>query len=179
MMRNRSLRFGLLAGAIALLAACSGGGSAGGGGAYGGGGATQAPTQDGGAYGQRPGEQMGGAAGAMVTSLATADTDLGTIVVDDKGMTVYQYSPDTQGGSESACNADCLASWPPVHGDMATGNGVTGQIGTITGTDGQPQLTLNGWPLYYYVGDSAAGQTRGQGIGGIWWVLSPAGEPIR
>ena len=174
MTKIRSLRFGLLAGAVALLAACSGGGS---GSSYGGGGgATQAPTQ--GAYGQEPSQQMGAAVGEMVTSLATAETDLGTIVVDDKGMTVYQYSPDTQGGDESACNAQCLASWPPVHGDMATGNGVTGEIGSITGTDGQPQLTLNGWPLYYYVGDSAAGQTRGQAIDGIWWVLSPAGEPI-
>ena len=51
-------------------------------------------------------------------------------------------------------------------------------MGTIKGVDGKPQLTLNGWPLYYSVGDAAAGQTSGQGVGNVWWVLSPAGAPI-
>jgi predicted lipoprotein with Yx(FWY)xxD motif len=55
---------------------------------------------------------------------------------------------------------------------------VTGEIGTITGVDGSTQVTLNGWPLYYYAGESAAGDTNGQGVGGVWWVLTPEGEKI-
>jgi predicted lipoprotein with Yx(FWY)xxD motif len=55
---------------------------------------------------------------------------------------------------------------------------VTGEIGTITGVDGATQLTLNGWPLYYFAGDSAPGDTNGQGVNGVWWVLTPAGEKI-
>jgi hypothetical protein len=48
-------------------------------------------------------------------------------------------------------------------------------LGSITGTDGQKQLTLNGWPLYTYAQDSKAGDTNGQGVGGIWWAVTPAG----
>jgi len=57
-------------------------------------------------------------------------------------------------------------------------DGITGMVGTITGIDGEPQLTLNGWPLYYFAGDAAPGDTNGQGVGGVWWVLTPAGELI-
>lgn len=119
------------------------------------------------------GDQMGG------ESLTTADTALGTIVVDGEGHTVYQFDGDTQGAGASACTGACLTNWPPVHGsDAASLTGITGEVGTITGTDGQPQLTLNGWPLYYYAADAAAGDTNGQGVGGVWWVLTPAGERV-
>ncbi|WP_345751460.1 COG4315 family predicted lipoprotein [Microbacterium rhizophilus] len=113
-------------------------------------------------------------------SLATADSDLGTIVVDGQGMVVYQFDSDTQGSGASTCEGQCLDAWPPVHGDgTAAVDGISGELGTITGVDGQPQLTLNGWPLYYYAGDTQAGQTTGQGVGDVWWVLDPDGEPIR
>jgi len=119
------------------------------------------------------------AAGA--TALMTADTSLGTIVVDGSGMTVYMYDSDTQGSGTSTCSGACLSAWPAVPGGDAapTLTGVTGEVTTITGTDGKPQLALNGWPLYYYVSDSAAGDTTGQGVGGVWWVLNAAGEPVK
>ncbi|GAB3163198.1 hypothetical protein GCM10027059_17240 [Myceligenerans halotolerans] len=117
---------------------------------------------------------------AMAASLATADTDLGTIVVDGEGMTVYQFDSDTQGSGESTCTGDCLAAWPPVPGgDDAQVEGVTGEVGTITGTDGEPQLTLDGWPLYYFASDTAPGDTMGQAVNDVWWVLTPEGEPVR
>jgi len=53
-----------------------------------------------------------------------------------------------------------------------------GVFGTITGVDGATQVTRNGWPLYSYAGDSAAGDANGQGVGGVWWVLTPVGEKI-
>ena len=54
--------------------------------------------------------------------------------------------------------------------------GVTGELGTITGVDGSTQVTLNGWPLYYFVGDAAPGEVKGQGVNDVWWVLTPDGE---
>ena len=112
-------------------------------------------------------------------SLATADSALGTIVVDGDGVAVYQFDSDSKGGDSSTCTGQCATNWPAVPGaDTGEFEGVTGTVGTITGVDGNPQLTLNGWPLYYYVGDTAAGQTSGQGVGGVWWVLTPAGDPI-
>jgi len=118
---------------------------------------------------------------ASGVSLATLETDLGTIVTDGDGMVVYQFDSDTQGSGASSCDAGCLGMWPAVPGgDEALAlEGVTGEVTTITGTDGNPQLALNGWPLYYYAGDAAAGDTTGQAVGGVWWVVDPAGEPIR
>lgn len=112
--------------------------------------------------------------------LATSDTDLGTIIVDVDGNTVYQFDKDTQGGDASACAGECAPKWPAVPGDTDIElDGVTGELGSITGTDGEPQLTLNGWPLYYFAGDEAVGDTNGQAVNGVWWVLTPSGDPIR
>jgi predicted lipoprotein with Yx(FWY)xxD motif len=112
-------------------------------------------------------------------SLAIGDSDLGPIVTDGDGFTIYQYDADTQGSGESACSGSCLDNWPPVPGSEAPNiAGISGEVGTITGTNGNPQLTLNGWPLYYFAGDVNPGDINGEAVGGVWWVLSPAGEPI-
>lgn len=113
--------------------------------------------------------------------LMTADSELGEIVVDADGMTLYMFDNDTQGGDSSSCEGDCATNWPALtteSNEAPAVDGITGEVGTITGVDGSTQVTLNGWPLYYYAGDSAAGDTNGQGVGGIWWVLDPAGEKI-
>ena len=112
--------------------------------------------------------------------LTTADSDLGEIVVDGEGMTVYMFDNDTQGGDASTCEGQCAANWPAVttDSDDPTVDGVTGEIGTISGVDGETQVTLNGWPLYYFAGDSAAGDVNGQGVNGVWWVLTPDGEKV-
>jgi predicted lipoprotein with Yx(FWY)xxD motif len=126
-----------------------------------------------------PSESSSSAAAGGVTSLMTADTTLGTIVVDSAGMTVYQYDADTQNSGVSACTGACLTTWPPVNAETAPAlDGVTAEVGTITGTDGSTQVTLNGWPLYYFSGDTAPGDTNGQGVQGIWWVLAPDGTKI-
>lgn len=139
-------------------------------------------TEDpGGAYGQSSESSTptsGSESGAGSGTLMTAESDLGQIVVDADGKTLYMFDNDTQGSGESSCAGDCLAKWPPltVEGDAPAVQGVTGEVGTITTADGSTQVTLNGWPLYYFAGDAAAGDVNGQGVGGIWWVLSPAGE---
>jgi predicted lipoprotein with Yx(FWY)xxD motif len=112
--------------------------------------------------------------------LTTADSDLGEIVVDGEGMTVYMFDNDTQGGDASTCEGECAANWPAVttDSDVPAVDGVTGDVGTITGVEGETQVTLNGWPLYYFAGDSAAGDVNGQGVNGVWWVLTPDGEKV-
>lgn len=119
-----------------------------------------------------------GGASSPSGGLSTRAGSLGTIVVDTAGHTVYRYDADTQGASHSACTGGCASAWPAVPAGSVSGSGVTGKIGSITGVGGKPQATLDGWPLYYYAGDSAAGDTTGQGVGGVWWVVAPAGAEI-
>jgi predicted lipoprotein with Yx(FWY)xxD motif len=153
-------------GLVAALAGCSASGSGGGGSGYGG--SSPVETQ----------EPTTGAASSAV--LTTADSSLGEIVVDGEGMTVYMFDKDTQGADASSCEGECATNWPAVttESDAPDVEGVTGEIGTITGVDGSTQVTLNGWPLYYFAGDSASGDTNGQGVNDVWWVLTPAGEKI-
>lgn len=112
--------------------------------------------------------------------LATATSSLGDIVVDGKGMTVYYFDKDTAGSGVSACAGQCLTNWPavPAASDSPVVDGVTGEVGVITGTEGNPQLTLNGLPLYYFAGDSAPGDVNGQAVSDVWWVIAPDGEAI-
>ncbi|MFC0681736.1 hypothetical protein ACFFGH_28225 [Lysobacter korlensis] len=114
-------------------------------------------------------------------ALMVSPTDLGDVVVDADGMTVYMFDNDTKGGDTSACTGQCLEQWPPVitTSEMPTGTGVTGELGTIETPEGELQVTLNGWPLYLWHLDEAPGDVTGQAVGGIWWVLDPSGEPIR
>lgn len=116
-----------------------------------------------------------------VFDLAVADTSLGSVVVDSFGLTVYYFDKDTANSGVSTCSGDCLVAWPSVHpvseGDPV-GDGITGTIGVITGTDGKPQLTMNGLPLYYYVKDKAPGDVLGQAAGDVWWVVAPDGAKI-
>jgi predicted lipoprotein with Yx(FWY)xxD motif len=112
--------------------------------------------------------------------LTTSDSDLGKVVVDADGRTVYVFDKDMPGSGTSACTGDCLAKWPPVKapaGDL-TADGVTGEVGTITRDDGTKQVTLGGMPLYMFAGDSHAGDVTGQAVGDVWWALSPDGTKI-
>ncbi|MBN9376221.1 MAG: hypothetical protein J0I40_12700, partial [Cellulomonas sp.] len=112
--------------------------------------------------------------------LSTRSSSLGTIIVDANGMTVYEFGKDTQGATTSACTGSCAAIWPEVHAGTGTPqvSGVTGTIGTITGVDGQKQVTLNGWPLYTFAHDTAPGDTNGQNFQNLWWALTPSGQHV-
>ncbi|GAA6525481.1 hypothetical protein IDVR_12760 [Intrasporangium sp. DVR] len=117
---------------------------------------------------------------AEVTELKAAATALGDVVTDANGRVLYLFTKDTQGAATSACTGDCLTAWPPaLAGDAAPkATGVTGSIGTID-VAGRTQVTLDGWPLYYFAQDVAAGDVKGQGVNDAWYVLAPAGQPIR
>jgi predicted lipoprotein with Yx(FWY)xxD motif len=100
--------------------------------------------------------------------------DLGTILTDDNGMTLYTYASDTAG--TSTCYDRCAAAWPPavVIGDTVAPDGLAGSLGVTQRQDGSEQLTYNGMPLYTYVDDKDAEDAYGQGVGGVWYVVSPS-----
>ena len=111
-------------------------------------------------------------------AVLVADSDLGEILTDADGLTIYYFANDTEGTSN--CTGECLANWPPVEaeGTPTAGDGVTAELGTVEGTDGSTQLSVNGFPAYYFAGDEAAGDVNGQGQGDVWWVFGADGEPI-
>jgi predicted lipoprotein with Yx(FWY)xxD motif len=117
--------------------------------------------------------------GSPVHAVASA---FGPHLVDMRGRAVYQFGADLPG--HSRCTGGCLQSWrvvpaPPVLPGHVDGAAAT--LGAITRPDGSRQLTVDGWPLYTYVGDPAPGTTRGQGVaasGGQWWLVDPTGHQI-
>ncbi|MFD1213668.1 hypothetical protein ACFQ36_16640 [Arthrobacter sp. GCM10027362] len=113
--------------------------------------------------------------------LKVADSKLGQIVVDAKGMTVYYFTKDVKDSGKSNCTGECIAAWPPVltESDKPKVEGVTGTIGTITTPEGKKQITINGMPIYYWVKDKAPGDTTGQGVNDVWYVVAPNGDMIK
>jgi predicted lipoprotein with Yx(FWY)xxD motif len=104
------------------------------------------------------------------------NTALGSILVDSNGMTLYIFTKDTP--NTSTCYGGCAKAWPPLltTGAPTGGTGVTASmLGTTTRTDGTTQVTYNGWPLYYFDSDAAAGDTKGEGVATSWYVMTPAG----
>ena len=115
-------------------------------------------------------------------TVAVAKTRIGRILVDSKGITLYDFVTDK--GGVSGCYGACAALWPPLitKGKPHAGPGVRASLlGTTKRKDGKLEVTYNHHPLYYFVTDRKPGQTTGQGVnqfGGPWWVLSPAGKEI-
>ena len=130
-----------------------------------------------------PVQEAGAAAAAQpasgVTVKVATSASLGPILVDDKGMTLYLFTKDQP--NTSTCYDKCATAWPPlVVTDAPTaGDGAdASKLGTTTRKDGAKQVTYNGWPLYYYQKDKNPGDTVGQDVGQVWYVLSPAGEEV-
>ncbi len=116
---------------------------------------------------------------APVSSGNTVKTAMagGTAVLTNaKGFTLYWFALDTS--TTSNCNGSCTTFWPPVKGPVTLAAGVKGTLGTITRADGSTQATFNGHPLYTYAGDTAPGQTTGNGVnlqGGVWHEVTASG----
>jgi predicted lipoprotein with Yx(FWY)xxD motif len=125
-----------------------------------------------------PAESMAESMAPEAATVLVASSDLGVILTDADGNTIYYFANDSEG--TSTCAGDCLANWPPVpaEGTPTAGDGVDAELGTAEATDGTTMLTVNGFPAYYFAGDSAAGDTNGQGVGDVWWVFGADGEPI-
>jgi predicted lipoprotein with Yx(FWY)xxD motif len=107
--------------------------------------------------------------------VTVSHTSAGDALAGAGGMTLYVFKNDTDG--TSTCTSGCATTWPPFLGDGSQVNasdGVTGTFGTTTRDDGSKQITHGGSPLYYYSGDKAAGDSNGEGIGGVW-SIAPVG----
>ena len=107
--------------------------------------------------------------------IAVGSTSLGPVLVDGGGMTLYLFKNDTAGSGKSACYGQCATNWPPatVTSVPAKPAGASGTLATITRDDGAMQLTYNGLPLYRFAADTAPGDTKGEGVGGVWSVAKP------
>jgi len=105
--------------------------------------------------------------------------DLGPMLVDSEGRTLYAFSNDSDGASN--CLGDCAALWPPLlltEGEPAGGGGVAGLLGLIVRSEGGRQATYNGRPLYRYAQDVNPGDTNGQGMANAWYVVHPDAPSI-
>jgi predicted lipoprotein with Yx(FWY)xxD motif len=164
MARNRHIRF--LAGVAAVplialgVAACGGGGN----------GATAATKSSTTASG-RP------------ATVGTANVgSLGKILVDAQGHTLYLFRKDS--GTKSSCFGACASAWPPLRatGKPTVGSGAKASMsGTTPRSDGKPQVTYDGHPLYRYTADQKPGDATGQGLdafGAAWLAVSPAGNQV-
>jgi predicted lipoprotein with Yx(FWY)xxD motif len=122
------------------------------------------------------------ASGQPATLGVANNNKLGNILVDSQGRTLYLFQKDS--GTTSSCTGACAAAWPPlrVNGQPTVGSGANdSMVGTTTRSDGNPQVTYNGHPLYLYGGDQNPGDTNGQGLtafGGGWFAVSPAGNQV-
>jgi predicted lipoprotein with Yx(FWY)xxD motif len=122
------------------------------------------------------------ASGRPATVGVESNNKLGRILDDTRGGTLYLFQKDV--GTNSTCTDACATLWPPLraNGKPVVGTGASAaMVGTTPRSDGKPQVTYNGHPLYTYMGDQKPGDTNGQGLtafGGGWFVLSPAGIRI-
>ena len=161
-MRNRWLAPAGLAAAALVVAAC---GSSPGSGGSGGSGNSPAAAPP---------------AAAAKATLESKKVGSAMLLTNSKGLTLYWFVPDTS--TKSNCNGSCIHYWPPVPGPATAMSGVKGKLGVITRSNGAKQATWNGHPLYTYVGDTAPGMAKGNGLnisGGVWHdiVLSGSAAP--
>ena len=123
----------------------------------------------------------GSAASGSALALKTESGSQGIWLTNSSGRALYVFTKDK--GSTSECYGACATAWPPL---LATGpvtiSGqftVPGDLSTTTRTNGTKQVTYGGHPLYYFAGDAAAGQTKGQGVGGVWFLVGPVANIMK
>jgi predicted lipoprotein with Yx(FWY)xxD motif len=120
--------------------------------------------------------------GGGPVTISVASSGVGDVLIDSHNRSLYLFKRDT--GPKSRCFGACAHNWPPVRatGKPTAGSGADASlIGTTKRSDGAPQVTYNGHPLYLYVGDNAPGAINGQGVtafGAAWYVVSPSGNQV-
>jgi len=121
-------------------------------------------------------------ASGQSAALGVENSSLGKILADSNGDTLYLFKKDA--GSKSACTGACASAWPPLRasGKPTVGNGASASmVGTSPRSDGKPQVTYNGHPVYTFTGDQSPGDTSGQGVnafGARWYAISAAGNQV-
>jgi predicted lipoprotein with Yx(FWY)xxD motif len=111
--------------------------------------------------------------------VTVGSTGLGDALVDAEGRTLYGFTNDADG--LPTCEGDCAGAWPPVivDGSELPAGLDANVFSVVERSDGTHQLKAGKWPLYRFAGDGAAGETNGQGSGGVWFVVDPAGGLIK
>jgi predicted lipoprotein with Yx(FWY)xxD motif len=121
-------------------------------------------------------------AGGQPVTLGVTNTSLGKILVDSQGRTLYLFEGDS--GTTSNCSGACASAWPPLraNGQTTVGSGANAALlGTTPRSDGGPQVTYNGHPVYNFMEDQKPGDTNGEGVnafGALWYALSPNGNLV-
>jgi predicted lipoprotein with Yx(FWY)xxD motif len=112
-------------------------------------------------------------AAIIKTTSATVNGQSVTVLTNAQGMTLYYLKPDT--ATTSNCTGSCASTWPPLvftsSGSPASATALPGTLSVVTDANGQ-QVEFNGHMLYTYSGDTAPGQTNGEGIKGVWFVAT-------
>ncbi len=154
---------------LVLVAACSGGA-----------GNSQPPSQP---PSQQPSQPAGATAmpsEAAGVAISVAQSSLGAYLAGPNGHALYVLTKDS--ANTSTCTDSCAQNWPPLLVNagqtVSPGTGVTGTVATFARPDGSTQVSVNGMPVYYFAGNSAASDTNGQGIGGVWFLAAPDGSPL-
>ncbi len=110
---------------------------------------------------------------------ATENDEIGTYVADGAGRTLYRFDEDDNKPPKATCNGDCAKTWPPL---LITSPGKIfpkgldpKTLGYVERADNTCQVTINGWPVYYFAKDTEPGDIKGQGVGGTWFAVAPDG----
>ncbi|GAA2565702.1 hypothetical protein GCM10010435_43220 [Winogradskya consettensis] len=110
---------------------------------------------------------------------ATENDDIGTYVADGAGRTLYRFDNDSNKPPKATCNGDCAKTWPPLlikSPGKIFPKGIDPKIlGYVERADGHCQVTINGWPVYYFSKDTEPGDIKGQGVKDTWFAVSPTG----
>lgn len=158
-MKYRSMT-GVLAGMIIVLAACQ---------------PSASPTD--GESSAAPSEPAASGApseGASALALTISDTTAGPALAGTEGFTLYINSQEA--GGTIVCVDSCADNWPPLVAAVEAGDADPALLGSVTRPDGEEQVTYNGFPLYYFSGDLAAGDSIGDGLNGVWFIANPEGN---
>src|SRR3954468_22804069 len=170
MLRQRVVQTSVLAAALLSVAACGGGNSSD---------SSSKPKASSASSSSPSSSSASPSAGtAGSAQIKVASTSTGSVLTDDKGRVLYMFNPDNQGAS--VCYDACATAWPPtITTDAPTaGAGVDASLlGTTTRKDGSKQVTYNKYPLYTFAFDQKPGDTNGQAVESIWWVLDAKGVP--
>ncbi|MFC9253210.1 SCO0930 family lipoprotein [Amycolatopsis thailandensis] len=112
------------------------------------------------------------------TKVAVAEAgNLGQILVDKDGFTLYRFDKDSAKPPKSNCDGDCAKTWPPMlaEGEVRIEGVDQSLVGEVTRADGRKQVTVGGWALYRYAKDTKAGESKGQGVGSTWYAANTKG----
>jgi predicted lipoprotein with Yx(FWY)xxD motif len=117
---------------------------------------------------------------AKPASITTANSTLGQIVVDGKGLTAYYFDNDVAGSGTSACTGQCATLWPAITSPTTKPSvvGVGGTVATIKDADGGNQITIDGRPIYTFSKDTQAGDVNGEGVGKVWYAVGANGKEL-